>query len=166
MRCEMPYHTILAMTLLAISHDVGLPCELSLWFRPPAAYGRGGGIRFEHFDILITILRRWYALCVGSCKCSNRERMAPAVLLNLVDSWGTGFDRSDNSLISSSSLHFVVIDTVVVALYMIAPAHPDSAPSGLRPGGGIRFACFDWGEYEYEYTHRYVETYLLLLTAT
>ena len=40
---------------------------------------------------------------------------------------------------------------------MIAPAHPDSAPSGLRPGGGIRFACFDWGEYEYEYTHRYVE---------
>ena len=40
---------------------------------------------------------------------------------------------------------------------MIAPAHPDSAPSGLRPGGGIRLACFDWGEYEYEYTHRYVE---------
>ena len=40
---------------------------------------------------------------------------------------------------------------------MIAPAHPDSAPSGLRPGGGIRFASFDWGEYEYEYTHRYVE---------
>ena len=32
--------------------------------------------------------------------------MAPAVLLNLVDSWGTGFDRSDHSLISSSSLHF------------------------------------------------------------
>ena len=83
--------------------------------------------------------------------------MAPAVLLNLFDSWDTGFDRSDHSLISSSSLHFVGIDTVVVALYMIAPAHPDSAPSGLRPGGGIRFACFDWGEYEYEYTHRYVE---------
>jgi len=46
------------------------------------------------------------SLCVGSCKCINRERMAPAVLLNLVDSWGTGFDRSDHSLISSSSLHF------------------------------------------------------------
>ena len=50
--------------------------------------------------------RRWYALCVGSCKCINRERIAPAVLLNVADSWGTGFARSDHSLISSSSLHF------------------------------------------------------------
>ena len=111
------------------------------------------------------LTRRWYALCVGSCKCINRERIAPVVLLNVVDSWGTGFDRSDHSLISSSSLHFPGILDIDIcccsSIYMIAYTHPGSAPSGLRPGGGIRFACFDWGEYEYEYTHRYVETYLL-----
>ena len=83
----------------------------SLWFRPSAAFGRGGGIRFALFYFFFLSLspfftRRWYALCVGSCKCINRERIAPAVLLNVADSWGTGFARSDHSLISSSSLHF------------------------------------------------------------
>ena len=140
--------------------SLSLPTTIPLWaltlIPPPCGLRPRGRNQVRAFRSPF-LTRRWYALCVGSCKCINRERMAPAVLLNLFDSWDTGFDRSDHSLISSSSLHFVGIDTVVVALYMIAPAHPDSAPSGLRPGGGIRFACFDWGEYEYEYTHRYVE---------
>ena len=122
--CHTPYHIrdsfyrlfLHTLTLLLL-HWFGMPCdsdsepERSLWFRPSAAFGRGGGIRFALFYFFFLSLspfftRRWYALCVGSCKCINRERMAPAVLLNLVDSWGTGFDRSDHSLISSSSLHF------------------------------------------------------------
>ena len=78
--------------------------------------------------------------CLPS-KCINRERMAPAVLLNLFDSWDTGVDRSDHSLISSSSLHFVGIDTVVVALYIWLhpltlipppPAYGRGAESGSR----------------------------------
>ena len=84
---------------------------LWFWFWAWALFGRGGGIRFALFyffflSLSLFFTRRWYALCVGSCKCINLERMAPAVLLNVADSWGTGFARSDHSFISSSSLHF------------------------------------------------------------
>ena len=103
-------HTLTLYTLLLLRWHA-LWFERSLWFRPSAAFGRGGGIRFALFYFFFLSLspfftRRWYALCVGSCKCINLERMAPAVLLNVADSWGTGFARSDHSLISSSSLHF------------------------------------------------------------
>ena len=123
--------------------SLSLPTTIPLWaltlIPPPCGLRPRGRNQVRAFRSPF-LTRRWYALCVGSCKCINRERMAPAVLLNLFDSWDTGFDLSDHSLISSSSLHFVGIDTVVVALSMIAlltlipppPAYGRGAESGSR----------------------------------
>ena len=41
-------------------------------------------------------LRR-YALCVGSCKCFNRDHIAPDVLLNVVANCEIGLDRRDHN---------------------------------------------------------------------
>jgi len=49
------------------------------------------------------LTRRRYALCVGSCKCFNRDRMAPDVLLNVIASCEVGLDRSDHNFLSSDS---------------------------------------------------------------
>ena len=96
------YNTITLVCLVILS--LGAHSDSA----PPRPWG---GIRFALFYFFFLSLspfftRRWYALCVGSCKCINRKRIAPEVLLNVVESWGTGFDLSDHSLISSSSLHF------------------------------------------------------------
>ena len=102
----MPYHTILSMIRLLAIHTTLVYLLWALTLIPPPCGLRPRGRNQVRAFRSPFLTRRWYALCVGSCKCINRERMAPAVLLNLVDSWGTGFDRSDHSLISSSSLHF------------------------------------------------------------
>ena len=122
----MPYLTILSIfydSLLAISHDW---YALSLWaltlIPPPCGLRPRGRNQVRAFRSPFLIWRwYWYMPCVldlGSCKCINRDVWHQHRDHSFVKSFWQlryRFWSGDHSLISSSSLHFVGIDTVVVS---------------------------------------------------
>ena len=110
-------------SLLAISHDW---YALSLWaltlIPPPCGLRPRGRNQVRAFRSPFLIWRwYWYMPCVldlGSCKCINRDVWHQHRDHSFVKSFWQlryRFWSGDHSLISSSSLHFVGIDTVVVS---------------------------------------------------